>query len=77
MSREVELSRSHDAHFVTWAHVNECDGDVFITRTVVVVGRSGGPSEVCRQMMSMSRADWLVVLPLLHAALGVESEVRA
>lgn len=72
MSREIDLRRSGDAHFVTRARVSECDGDVIVTRTVVVVGRNDGPSEVCKEELRMSHSEWLAVLPLLNEALGVK-----
>lgn len=72
----VDLKRSSDAHFMVRARVACCDGDVSIIRTVVVVGRDG-PTEVCSERLSMSEADWRVVLPLLHRALGIEAKVGA
>lgn len=71
MSREIDLRRNSDAHFVTRARVLECDGEVSITRTVVVCSRNDGPSEVCNQELRMSRSEWRAVLPLLQDALGV------
>ena len=73
---EVDLNRSFDAHFTARARVARCEGDVIITRTVVVVGRDG-PAEVCNERLAMSEADWRVVLPLLHRALGIEAKVGA